>query len=419
MIELEASLSVRELAERARDAAVALRSATPEQKTRAIQAMARGLLTHADRILEANARDIAAAQAAGMGSAKTDRLTLSEARLRDMAAGLEAVAALPDPVGQTFASADMPSGIHVERVRVPLGVILFIYEARPNTTADAAAICLKASNAIILRGGREAKESNAAIVAVLSQGLTSAGLPADAIQTVPFYDHESVNELLGMNGLIDLVIPRGGETLIRAVAQHSTIPVLKHFKGTCYVYVDAAADLDMAEEIVFNSKVQRPAVCNASEHLLVHEAVAERFLPRMAQRLSMVELRGDDAARRILPSIRAATEADWSEEYLDLIMGVKVVADVRDAIHHVNTYSSNHTDTIVTADEAAARRFLHEVDSATVLWNASTRMADGGQVGLGAEIGISTDKLHARGPMGVEELTSYKWVVIGTGQVRK
>lgn len=418
MIELQATITVRELAERARDAAVALRSATPEQKTRAIQAMARGLLRHADRILEANARDVAAAKAAGMGSAKTDRLTLTEARIRDMAAGLEAVAALPDPIGQRFASVDMPSGIHVERVRVPLGVILFIYEARPNTTADAAAICLKASNAIILRGGREAKESNSAIVAVLAEGLTSEGLPADAIQTVPVYDHESVNELLGMNGLIDLVIPRGGETLIRAVAQHSTIPVLKHFKGTCYVYVDAAADLDMAEEIVFNSKVQRPAVCNASEHLLVHEAVAERFLPRMAKRLSMVELRGDEATRQILPSIRAATEEDWSEEYLDLIMGVKVVSGVDEAIRHINTYSSNHTDTIVTADAAAARKFLHDVDSATVLWNASTRMADGGQVGLGAEIGISTDKLHARGPMGVEELTSYKWVVIGNGQIR-
>jgi glutamate-5-semialdehyde dehydrogenase len=419
MIELATTITTRELAERAKAAAIALRSCTAEQKTRAIQAMARGLLAHADRILDANARDVEAAKAAGMGSAKTDRLTLTEDRLRDMADGLDAVASLTDPIGQSFASTDMPSGIHVERVRVPLGVILFIYEARPNTTADAAAICLKASNAIILRGGREAKESNRAIVDVLSEALTSEGLPADAIQTVPFYDHESVNELLGMSGLIDLVIPRGGEALIRTVAQHSTIPVLKHFKGICYVYVDAAADLDMAEEIVFNSKVQRPAVCNASEHLLVDRAVAGAFLPRMAKRLSMVELRGDDASRQILPNINAATEADWSEEYLDLIMGVKVVDGVDEAIDHINTYSSNHTDTIVTADEATARHFLHDVDSATVLWNASTRMADGGQVGLGAEIGISTDKLHARGPMGVEELTSYKWVVVGTGQVRK
>ncbi|MFN8635693.1 MAG: glutamate-5-semialdehyde dehydrogenase [Chloroflexota bacterium] len=410
---------MRQLAERARDAGVALRNCTADQKTRAIQAMARGLLQHADRILAANAKDVEAAKAAGMGSAKVDRLTLTEARIRDMAAGLEAVAELPDPVGETFAQTTMPSGIKVERVRVPLGVILFIYEARPNTTADAAAICLKASNAIILRGGREAKESNAAIVRVLSEGLTSEGLPADAIQTVPVYDHESVNELLGMSGLIDLVIPRGGEGLIRTVAQHSTIPVLKHFKGTCYVYVDETADLDMAEEIVFNSKVQRPAVCNASEHLLVHRSVATQFLPRMARRLDMVELRGDEPTRRILPGIRAATDDDWSEEYLDLIMGVKVVASADEAIDHINTYSSHHTDTIVTEREAVARHFLHDVDSATVLWNASTRMADGGQVGLGAEIGISTDKLHARGPMGVEELTSYKWVVIGTGQIRK
>jgi glutamate-5-semialdehyde dehydrogenase len=419
MIELATSTSIRELAERARDAGVALRSCTAEQKTRAIQAMARGLLANADRILEANAQDIEAAKAAGMGSAKVDRLTLTEARLRDMAAGLDTVAQLPDPIGQTFSSAVVESGMHVERIRVPLGVILFIYEARPNTTADAAAICLKASNAIILRGGSEAKASNAAIVAVLSEGLTSEGLPADAVQTVPRYDHESVNELLGMNGLIDLVIPRGGEALIRTVAKHSTIPVLKHYKGTCYVYVDAAADLDMAEEIVFNSKVQRPAVCNASEHLLVHERVASDFLPRMAERLHMVELRGDEVSRQIVPTMRSATEQDWSEEYLDLIMGVKVVSGVDEAIRHINTYSSNHTDTIVTGDEAAARKFLQDVDSASVLWNASTRMADGGQVGLGAEIGISTDKLHARGPMGVEELTSYKWVLIGSGQIRK
>lgn len=419
MIELQATITTRQLAERARNAAVALRSCTPEQKTRAIQAMARGLIEQQARILEANARDVAAAKANGMGSAKVDRLTLTEARLRDMAAGLESVAALPDPIGKTFSEATVESGLHVERVRVPLGVILFIYEARPNTTADAAAICLKASNAIILRGGSEAKESNGAIVAVLSEGLTSEGLPADAIQTVPFYDHASVNELLGMSDLIDLVIPRGGEALIRTVAQHSTIPVLKHYKGVCYVYVDETADLDMAEEIVFNSKVQRPAVCNASEHLLVHQSVAAKFLPRVAQRLNMVELRGDDASRQVIPTMHAATEADWSEEYLDLIMGVKVVSGVGEAIDHINRYSSHHTDTIVSGDEAAARRFLHEVDSASVLWNASTRMADGGQVGLGAEIGISTDKLHARGPMGVDELTSYKWVLIGNGQIRK
>jgi glutamate-5-semialdehyde dehydrogenase len=380
--------------------------------------MARGLLEHQTRILEANARDVAAATANGLGSAKVDRLTLNLARLRDMAQGLEDVAAIADPVGQVFDDSVAASGMRVQRVRVPLGVILFIYESRPNVTSDAASLCLRAGNAVILRGGSEAKESNAAIVAVLSKALVAEGLPADAIQTVPSYDHESVNELLGMEGLIDLVIPRGGEALIRAVAKHSKIPVLKHFLGNCHVYVDADADLAMAEEIVHNSKVQRPAVCNAAEKLLVHEAVAAELLPRIAERMANVELRGDDATRRILPSAHPATEQDWYEEYLDLVMGVKIVSGLDEAIRHINTYSSAHTDTIVTQDESAARRFLHEVDSATVLWNASTRMADGGEFGLGAEIGISTDKLHARGPMGVAELTSYKWLVIGTGQLR-
>ena len=418
MIEVAERTSMRALAERARDAAVGLRTASAEQKTRAIRAMARGLLEQGARILEANARDVAAATAAGLGAAKVDRLRLNEARLREMAAGLEDVARIPDPIGRVFDDRVVASGMQVRRVRVPLGVVLFIYESRPNVTSDAAAICLKASNAVILRGGSEAKESNAAIVGVLSEALVGDGLPADAIQTVPSYDHESVNELMGMEGLIDVVIPRGGEALIRAVAKHSKIPVLKHYLGNCHVYVDAAADLAMAEEIVYNSKVQRPSVCNAAEKLLVHERVAAELLPRIAERMSNVELRGDDASRRIVPSIRPATEQDWYEEYLDLVMGVKVVSGVAEAIRHINTYSSAHTDTIVTRDEGAAQRFLQEVDSASVLWNASTRMADGGQYGLGAEIGISTDKLHARGPMGAEELTSSKWVVIGSGQLR-
>jgi glutamate-5-semialdehyde dehydrogenase len=418
MIDLAERTQMRTLAERARAAAVALRTATAEQKTRAIQRMARGLVEQESRLLEANARDLETAAAAGLGSAKLDRLTLNPARLREMARGVEEVARLPDPVGQVFDDRVVDSGMRVQRVRVPLGVVLFIYESRPNVTSDAAAICLKASNAVILRGGSEAKESNAAIVAVLAEALADEGLPPDAVQTVPTYDHESVNELLAMNGLVDLVIPRGGESLIRAVAQHSTIPVLKHFLGNCHVYVDAAADLALAEEIVENSKVQRPGVCNAAEKLLVHESVAAEFLPRIAERMRQVELRGDEAARRIVPAIGLAAEQDWYEEYLDLVMGVKVVADLDEAIRHVNTYSSAHTDTIVTRDERAAQRFLQEVDSASVLWNASTRMADGGCYGLGAEIGISTDKLHARGPMGVEELTSYKWLVLGTGQLR-
>jgi glutamate-5-semialdehyde dehydrogenase len=418
MIETAPLTQMRELAERARAASVGLRTATAEQKTRAIQAMARGLLAQRDRILEANARDVAAAQANGLGSAKTDRLRLNESRLTEMAHALDEVAALPDPVGKVVDDRVVSSGMRVQRVRVPLGVVLFIYESRPNVTSDAASICLKASDAVILRGGSEARESNAAIVAVLQEALVGERLPADAIQTVPTTDRAAVNELLGLSDLIDLVIPRGGESLIRTVAEHSRIPVLKHFVGNCHVYVDAAVDLDMAERIVVNAKVQRPSVCNAAETVLVHQAVAAELLPRLARAMPQVELRGDAATRRILPDVAPAAEADWHEEYLDLVLAVKVVASLDEAIEHVNRYGSAHSDAIVTDDEAAARRFIQEVDSSSVLWNASTRMADGGCYGLGAEIGISTDKLHARGPMGVEELTTYKWVVLGTGQLR-
>ncbi|MFN8525986.1 MAG: glutamate-5-semialdehyde dehydrogenase [Chloroflexota bacterium] len=418
MIEATARASVRELAQRAHEAAVAMRSARPEQKSAAIHAMARGVLEQQDRILAANAVDVAAAREAGMGSAKLDRLTLNQKRLADMAQALDEVAEIPDPIGHKLDDRVVASGMRVQRVRVPLGVVLFIYESRPNVTSDAAAICLKASNAVILRGGSEAKESNGAIVQVLAEALVAHGLPADAIQTVPVYDHESVRELLGMSGLIDLVIPRGGEALIRAVAEHSRIPVLKHFIGNCHVYVDRAANLDMAEEITVNSKAQRPSVCNAAEKLLIDAKIAPDFLPRIAERLPNVELRGDEASRRIVPAILPATEQDWYQEYLDYVMGVKIVSGVDEAIEHINKYSSAHTDTIVTEDGVTAQRFLDRVDSASVLWNASTRMADGGCYGLGAEIGINTDKLHARGPMGPEELTSHKWVVYGTGQIR-
>jgi glutamate-5-semialdehyde dehydrogenase len=418
MIETAPQTQMRELAERARAASVGLRTASAEQKTRAIRAMARGLLAQRERLLEANARDVAAAEANGLGSAKTDRLRLNESRLAEMARALDEVAALPDPVGMVIDDRVVGSGMRVQRVRVPLGVVLFIYESRPNVTSDAASICLKASDAVILRGGSEARESNAAIVAVLQEALVGEGLPADAIQTVPTTDRAAVNELLGLSDLIDLVIPRGGESLIRTVAEHSRIPVLKHFVGNCHVYVDAAADLDMAERIVVNAKVQRPSVCNAAETVLVHQAVAAELLPRLARAMPQVELRGDAASRRILPELAPAAESDWYEEYLDLVLAVKVVAGLDEAIEHVSRYGSAHSDAIVTDDEAAARRFIQEVDSSSVLWNASTRMADGGCYGLGAEIGISTDKLHARGPMGVEELTTYKWVVLGTGQLR-
>lgn len=404
------------LAQNARQAAIALRTAKPEAKTRAILAMAEGLRASRGRILQANARDLASAKE--LSAPRRDRLALDDRRIEEMARGIEGVAKLPDPIGRIVDERTVASGMIVKRVRVPLGVILMIYESRPNVTAEAAAICLKASNAAILRGGSEAKESNGAIVSILSEALARCGLPAAAVQAVPRADHASVNELLGLEGLIDLVIPRGGEELIRAVAEHSRIPVLKHYKGNCHVYVDAAADLAMAEEIVANAKMQRPATCNAAEKLVVHEKIAAAFLPKIAARMKGVELRGDDRARRILPSIKPATDADWAEEYLDLIMSVRVVDSLEEAIRHINTRGSAHTDAIVTRDEAAARRFLEEVDSASVLWNASTRMADGGEFGLGAEIGISTDKLHARGPMGVEELTTLKWVVLGSGQLR-
>ncbi len=406
------------LAAAARRASVELRKAGSARRSEAIRAIAEGIRRSAKDILSANEADLAEATGS---AARRDRLQLTPARVEEMARGVETVATLPDPIGRIVDERTGPSGIRVTRVRAPLGVILMIYEARPNVTAEAGALCLRASNAAILRGGSEAKRSNAAIGRAIQAGLAAAGLPAAAIQVVPRTEHEAVGELLKLDRHIDLVIPRGGEELIRRVAAESRIPVLKHFRGNCHVYVDAAADLATAEEIAVNSKVQRPATCNAAEKLVVHEKVAAQFLPRVAERLRKAgcEIRADERARALIPGSSAATAEDWEKEYLDLVIGVKVVRDLDEAIRHINTYGSAHTDTIVTRDEAAARRFLDEVDSASVLWNASTRMADGGEFGLGAEIGISTDKLHARGPMGAEELTTTKWVVYGTGQVRK
>jgi glutamate-5-semialdehyde dehydrogenase len=409
--------ALEDLARRAKDAAAALRTAEPARKTAAIRAMAARLRARQAEILEANRLDLEGAK--DLGDAKRDRLALNAKRIDEMVRGLEAVAAIEDPVGKAVDERLGPSGIRVRRVRVPIGVILMIFEARPNVTAEAAAICLRSSNAALLRGGRESAHSNRAIGACLQEALAAEGLPAAAVQMVEG-GHEAVDELLRMERWIDLVIPRGGENLIRSVAEKSRIPVIKHYKGNCHVYVDRDADADMAERVVVNAKAQRPATCNAAEKLLVHEAVAGTLLPRLAGALRKagVELRGDEAARRIDPSIKAATEADWTEEYLDLVMGVKVVRDLDEAVRHINAYGSSHTDAILTRSEAAARRFLAEVDSASVMWNCSTRLADGGQYGLGAEIGISTDRLHARGPMGVEELTCLKWVVEGEGQLR-
>jgi glutamate-5-semialdehyde dehydrogenase len=349
-----------------------------------------------------------------------DRLAVGEATLAGMARGLAEVAALPDPVGSLGPARVRPNGLQVSRMRIPLGVIGIIYESRPNVTVDAAALCLKAGNAVILRGGSEALHSNRALAAVIGAALAEAGLPEAAVQVVPTSDRAAVTALLAQEEHVDLIIPRGGEDLIRFVVANSRIPVLKHYKGVCHVYVDEGADLAMAEEIAFNAKVQRPGVCNAMETLLVHRAEAGRFLPAAARRLSAagVELRGCPEARGILPGIAPATEEDWPAEYLDLVLAVKVVAGMDEAIAHIAAYGSNHTEAIVTRDYDRARRFVSAVDSSVVLVNASTRFNDGGELGLGAEIGISTSKLHAFGPMGLEELTTTKFVVFGSGQVR-
>jgi glutamate-5-semialdehyde dehydrogenase len=408
------------LAARSKAAAADLRRASPGQKSAAIKAMGARLRTRLDEILAANREDHAQAKSEGLAEAKLDRLKLDEKRISEVIAGLEAVAAQPDPVGKVHDERKGPTGIVCRRVRAPIGVILMIFEARPNVTAEAAALCLKASNAVLLRGGREAARTNRLIATCLQGALSQEGLPADAVQTVEG-GHEAVDELLKLDRLIDLVIPRGGEGLIRAVAEKSRIPVIKHYKGNCHVYVDEAAEPIMARTIVVNAKVQRPATCNAAEKLLLHEKVAEKMLPQIAERLlkAGVKLRGDEASRKIVKEIHPASEQDWSEEYLDLVMAVKVVKGLDEAIRHINAYGSAHTDAIVTQNEAAAKRFLNEVDSASVMWNCSTRLADGGQYGLGAEIGISTDRLHARGPMGAEELTCLKWVVTGNGQLRQ
>ena len=397
-----------------------LRRAMPDIKNSAIRAMGARLRSRQADILDANKQDVAEDRKGGLGEAKLDRLRLDARRVEEMIRGLEVVAALPDPVGKVVDDRTVPSGVRVRRVRVPLGVILMIFEARPNVTAEAAALCVRSSNAVLLRGGREAARSNRMIGACLQGAMSQEGLPADAVQMVEG-DHEGVDELLRLERYISVVIPRGGEGLIRSVAEKSRIPVIKHYKGNCHVYVDAEANEAMAASVVFNAKVQRPATCNAAEKLLIHEKVAPHLLPIIARRLrdARVELRGDPAACGIVPGMKPASDADWTEEYLDLVMAVKVVKDVDEAIRHINAYGSAHTDAILTQNEAVARKFIGEVDSSSVMWNCSTRLADGGQYGLGAEIGISTDRLHARGPMGAEELTCLKWVVTGDGQLRQ
>jgi glutamate-5-semialdehyde dehydrogenase len=409
------------LARQAKAASAQLAPAPTAAKNRWLLAAASALESRRGELLEANAKDVAAAPEFGLNAAAIDRLTLDPKRIAAMAEGLRQVAALPDPVGEVREAAQRPNGLQVMKVGVPLGVVVFIYESRPNVTADAAALCVKSGNAVILRGGKEAIHSNTALHRLLADELPRAGLPADAVQLVPIADRQVVSYLLGMRDLIDLVIPRGGKSLIQRVASEAKMPVLKHFDGVCHVYVDAAADLDAAERIVLNAKCQRPGTCNAAECLLVHRAVADQFLPRIGAALAKagVEVRGDAETRKRIPGAKAATDEDYRTEYLDLVLSVKVVADLAEAVSHVAEYGSHHTDAIVTRDLAAARDFARMVDSAAVMVNASTRFNDGFELGLGAEIGISTDRFHARGPCGLRELTTYKYVVTGDGHVRE
>ncbi len=412
-----------DIAKLARDAKAAGRlvaKAGAERRTAALHAIADAVDARARAIIAANAEDIAAAKNNGLSAPMIDRLLLDEKRVAKIANAVREIAALPDPVGQAVKEWTRPNGLKIARRRIPLGVIAIIYESRPNVTTDAAALCLRAGNATILRGGSEAFRSNRALMEAVAAGLEAAGLPPTAVQLVPTTDRAAMAELLTRDEEIDLVIPRGGEQLIRFVAERSRIPVIKHYRGNCHVFVERTADPGMALEICYNSKVQRPGVCNAAETILVDEAIAHSFLPQLAERLGRagVELRGDERARTVVPTLKPATDEDFAAEFLDLICAVGVVSGLGGAVRHIEKYGSSHTETIVTRDPDAAKRFTDEIDSSCVMVNASTRFADGGELGLGAEIGISTTRLHAYGPMGAEELTTTKFVVIGEGQTR-
>ncbi|MDR2850350.1 MAG: glutamate-5-semialdehyde dehydrogenase [Verrucomicrobiota bacterium] len=412
--------TIKKIGAQALEASRKMANLSTAKKNAVLNAMADAVDQRRGPIQEANAQDLAAARAAGLAPAMLDRLTLTDARFDAMVNGIREVAALPDPVGKKIWKRTRPNGLLIEKRRVPLGVIAIIYESRPNVTADAAVLCIKTANAVILRGGKEAIRSNLAIAQALQAGGESAGMPRHALQLVETTDREAVRELVQLSDCVDVVIPRGGESLIRAVVENARVPVLKHYKGVCHVFVDALSDFDQALAIIDNAKCQRPSACNALETLLVHQAAAPAFLPLLAALAERrrVELRGCQATRAILPAVLPATEEDWTTEYLDLILSVRVVKDLKAAIRHINTYGSHHSDAIVTADPRNAKKFLKEVDSAAVYVNASTRFTDGGEFGMGAEMGISTDKLHARGPMGLEELTTYKYVVTGTGHIR-
>ncbi|MEJ5301691.1 MAG: glutamate-5-semialdehyde dehydrogenase [Thermodesulforhabdaceae bacterium] len=411
--------TLKNIGKMAKLASYKMAKATTAQKNEALSLMAQAIREKRDVIVEANRMDIENAKNMGLSGAKLDRLTLSDKVINEMIAGIEEVIKLPDPVGEITKMWIRPNGLKVGRMRIPLGVIAIIYESRPNVTIDASILCIKAGNAVILRGGSEAFNSNKALCDIIRESLEKANIPADAVQVVPTTDRAAVLDLLKMEDEVDVVIPRGGEELIRFVAEHARMPVLKHYKGVCHVYVDNEADFEKAEKICFNAKVQRPGVCNAMETLLVHKDIADKFLPKMADvfRKAGVELRGCERTRKIIDCI-PATEEDWYAEYLDLILAVKIVDSMDEAIDHIHHYGSSHTEAIVTENYTKSWRFLEEVQSSLVLVNASTRLNDGYQLGLGAEIGISTSKIHAFGPMGLEELTTTKFIAIGNGQLR-
>lgn len=409
-----------EIAKKAKSGATVLARLSSDAKNRILMDMAEELIGQAGMLIGENAKDIEKAKQSGLSTAMIDRLALKESTIEGIAKGLREVAALPDPVGNVTSMWRRPNGLLVGRMRIPLGVIGIIYESRPNVTVDAAALCLKSGNAVILRGGSEAIQSNIAIAGILQSVLRKRGVPEEAVQVIPMTEREAVREMLQLEEYIDLIIPRGGEDLIRAVVNESKIPVIKHYKGVCHIFVDESADFDMAVTICMNAKTQRPGVCNAMETLLVHQDIAGRFLPLVAGRLkdAGVVLKGCDRTKKVLPDIEKAEEDDWYREYLDLILSVRIVTNLDEAIAHIEKYGSLHTESIITGNYQNAQRFLNEVNSSTVLVNASTRFSDGFELGLGAEIGISTTKLHAFGPMGLEELTTTKFIIYGNGQVR-
>ncbi|NPA25302.1 MAG: glutamate-5-semialdehyde dehydrogenase [Deltaproteobacteria bacterium] len=421
---MEIEKRIRELAEEVKAASRVLADIPATEKDRALSAMAAGLRKRRDFLQKENRRDLEKAEAGGLSPAMIDRLTLSDKVVEAMAAGLEEVASFPDPIGNVERMWRRPNGLMVGKMRIPLGVVGMIYESRPNVTADAAGLCLKSGNGVILRGGSEAFHSNMAILEVLHEALEGTAVPAAVIQVVPFTERRAINILLACEEQIDLIIPRGGEGLIRFVVENSRIPVIKHYKGVCHVFVDAGADLEMARRIVINAKTHRPGVCNAAETILVHKDIADRFLPLMVADLLErgVEIRACEETLAIVPAatgVQAATEVDWDAEYLDLIVAVKVVDGLEEAISHIAAHGSDHTETIVTSDYHRSQEFLRRVNSSVVMVNASTRFSDGGQMGLGAEIGISTTKLHAYGPMGLEGLTTTKYIIYGDGQIRQ